>query len=121
MVFRGLGCFVAPILMYLGVPLLGWGVGDLGGFFAAGPRLVHGLVVLPLGVAVGWQAIRSPEGIRDRLALTFNSWIGPLGSTGFVGIVLFRIRDEEALTEEASGRERDAYCEETQRLPPFVY
>lgn len=227
-VFRCLGFFVTTILMYLGLPLLGWGLGDLGGFFAAGPRLVYGLAVLTLGVAVGWQAIRSPEGIRggkgreekrvgrqnvvriivialmvvallflpfaDRrriaaltrgstlrwvgvllftlgislvfwsgvalgrlysgdvtlqedhrlvthgpyryvrhprytgaillafgLVLTFNSWIGLLGSTGFVGIVLFRIQDEEALMEEAFGREWEAYCEQTRRLLPFVY
>ena len=63
MVFRGLGCFVTTILMYLGVPLLGWGLGDLGGFFAASP-MVYGLVVPTLGVAVGWQAIHSPEGVR---------------------------------------------------------
>jgi hypothetical protein len=31
--------------MYLGIPFLGWGLGDLGGFFRLGPRLAYGLIV----------------------------------------------------------------------------
>lgn len=227
-ILRSLGFFVTTLLMYLGVPLLGWGLGDFGGFFAEDPRLAYALEVLALALAVGWQALRSPEGIRggkgreesrvgrqnvvrivviimmyvallslpfaDRrgiaalardstlrwigvllfglgiglvfwsgvalgrlysgdvtlqdghhlvidgpyrfvrhprytgaillafgLALTFNSWIGLAASVAFIGIILFRIRDEETLMQEAFGQAWEAYCERTQRLIPFVY
>jgi protein-S-isoprenylcysteine O-methyltransferase Ste14 len=225
---RSLGFLVTTMLMYLGIPLLGWGLGDVRGFFSTGPRLAYALVVLLTGLAVGWQAARSSEGIRggpgreekrvsrqsvirvtviallyiallflpfaDRrgigtlatspavrwigvvlfgvgiglvvwsgvalgrlysgdvtlqedhhlvtdgpyryvrhprytgaillafgLALTFRSWIGLVGSAAFIGIILFRIKDEEALMRKAFDQEWEAYCERTRRLVPFIY
>ena len=222
------GFVLTTVVMYLGIPLLGWGLGDLRGFFSRGPRLAYALLVLVLGLAVGWQTLRSPEGIRggkgrkdklvsrqtviriavilllyagllfvpyaDRrgigrlyggpgvrwigvalfalgmafvfwsgvalgrlysgdvtlqeghrlvtsgpyrlvrhprytggillgfgLSLLFDSWIGLLASTAFVGIILFRIKDEEALMSEAFGQEWDEYCARTRRLIPFIY
>jgi protein-S-isoprenylcysteine O-methyltransferase Ste14 len=227
-ILRGLGFLVSTILMYLGIPLLGWGLGGLRGFLSMPQRLAYALTVLALGLAVGWQAVRSPEGIRggsgreekrvarqsviriavilllyfallflpfaDRrgigalagnpwvrwagvvlfglgiglvfwsgialgrlysgevtlqddhrlvtdgpyrwvrhpryaggillafgLALTFNSWIGLVASVAFIGIILFRISDEEALMREAFGREWEAYCARTRRLFPLIY
>jgi len=227
-ILRGFGYLVTTLAMYLGIPLLGWGLGDLCEFFSTGPRLAYALIVLAVGLAVGWQAIRSPRGIRggpgredqrvsrqsvirvivivllyaalfslpfaDRrgigtlaqgpvgrwigvllfglgigpvfwsgvalgrlysgdvtlqedhhlvtdgpyryvrhprytgaillafgLALTFRSWIGLVGSTALIGIILFRIRDEETLMQEAFGQEWEAYCQRTQRLVPFIY
>ena len=58
------GYFFTTLMMYLGIPLLGWGLDDLQGFFSSNPRLGYGLVVLALGLGVAWQAFRSPEGIR---------------------------------------------------------
>jgi protein-S-isoprenylcysteine O-methyltransferase Ste14 len=55
------------------------------------------------------------------LSLTFDSWLGLVGSATFIAIILFRIRDEEALMGEAFGDEWDAYCERTPRLIPFLY
>jgi protein-S-isoprenylcysteine O-methyltransferase Ste14 len=216
------------MVMYLGIPLLGWGLGDLRGFIASSQRLGYALVVLGLGFAVAWQAFDSPEGIRggkgredklvgrqsviriaitlllflallllplaDRrgigalsdapairwiglvlfglgigfvfwsgvslgklysgdvtlqddhhlvtngpyrwvrhprytgsilmgfgLSLTFNSWIGLVASMILIGVVLYRIKDEEALMKEAFGKEWEVYCERTHRLIPFVY
>jgi protein-S-isoprenylcysteine O-methyltransferase Ste14 len=227
-ILRSPGYFLSTLLMYLGIPLLGWGIGDLPGFFSVGPRLAYALVVLALGLAVAWQALHSPEGIRggsgrdnkciarqsviriivtvlmylallflpfaDRrgigtltrnptvrwigvalfslgigfvfwsgvalgrlysgdvtlqedhrlvtdgpygwvrhpryagailvafgLAFTFNSWIGLAASVAFVGIILFRVSDEEALMRQAFGSEWEAYCEHTQRLIPHIY
>jgi protein-S-isoprenylcysteine O-methyltransferase Ste14 len=227
-ILRSFGFFVSTIVMYLGIPLVGWGLGNLRGFFSVGQRLGYALIVLVLGVAVAWQTFTSPEGVRggrgreekrvsrqsvvritiilllyvallllpfaDRrgigrladspvvrwagvilfgvgiglvfwsgvalgrlysgdvtlqedhrlvtdgpyrrirhpryaggillgfgLALTFNSWIGLVVSTTFIGIVLFRIRDEELLMQEEFGREWEEYCEHTQRLIPFIY
>jgi protein-S-isoprenylcysteine O-methyltransferase Ste14 len=227
-ILRGFGFFVTTMLMYLGIPLLGWGLGDIRGFFSMGPRLGYALIVLVLGVAVARQALTTPEAIRggrgreekrvarqsvirvtvilllyaallflpfaDRrgigrlasiplvrwaggvlfgagiglvfwsgvalgklysgdvtlqedhhlitdgpyrrirhpryaggvllgfgLALTFNSWIGLVVSVIFIGIILFRIRDEEILMQREFGQEWEEYCRRTQRLIPFIY
>lgn len=37
-------------LLYLGVPLLGWGLGDLAGYFSNSPRLGY-------AVLVGWFSL----------------------------------------------------------------
>ena len=63
-VFRGFGFFITTNLIYLVVPLLGWGLTDLRGFFSLPQRVVYALIIEVLGLAVGIQAVRSPEGIR---------------------------------------------------------
>jgi protein-S-isoprenylcysteine O-methyltransferase Ste14 len=63
-VLRGIGFGINTVLFYLGVPLLGWGLGDMRGFLAAQPRRVYALVILGFALAVGYQAIEAPEGIR---------------------------------------------------------
>jgi protein-S-isoprenylcysteine O-methyltransferase Ste14 len=61
---RGIAFGLATILLYLGLLLLGWGLDRLGDFFADAARTGYALVVLAFGLAVGIQAIDSPEGIR---------------------------------------------------------
>jgi protein-S-isoprenylcysteine O-methyltransferase Ste14 len=61
---RGLGYLLATVLIYLGVPLLGWGLADLEGFFSQAARAAYAIVVAAFGVAVGVQGLTSPEGIR---------------------------------------------------------
>jgi len=56
--------FVATMLLYLGVPLIGWGLMDLQGFFSDPPRLGYALVVGCFSLAVGIQAYGSTLGIR---------------------------------------------------------
>ncbi len=56
--------FIATLLIYLGVPLLGWGFGDLAGYFSSIPRLGYALVVGLFGLALGIQAYTSTQGIR---------------------------------------------------------
>jgi len=225
---RGLGFLLVTIVIYLGVPLLGWGAEDLAGFFASAPRAAYAGVVLLFGLAVGLQAIEHPEGIRggkeqegkrvprqhivrlaivsalygglfllpfaDRrallvmaesaavrwagllfatlgcgmvfwsgvslgrqysqevtlqeghrlitggayrfvrhprylgvallavgLALLFRSWPGLALFPVILGILLFRIHDEERLMQEAFGQEWQAYARRSWRLIPFLY
>jgi protein-S-isoprenylcysteine O-methyltransferase Ste14 len=225
---RGVGFLITTNLLYLGIPLFGWGLDDLPGFFSKNQRLGYGLLILVLGLAVGYQAIETPEGIRgsrgqegkvvarqsiirvvavlillgalaflpfsDRrgigvltdnqmvrwvglvlfaagmglvywsgialgrlysaevtiqqghhlvtrgpyrhvrhprylgavllgpgLSLTFRSWIGLIASFAFVGFILLRIRDEEALMHAEFGQEWEEYCQRTWRLIPLVY
>ncbi len=61
---RAVAFMLATVLMYFGLPLLGWGVTDLGGFLSAAPRLLYAGLVIAFGLAVGVQAIDAPEGIR---------------------------------------------------------
>jgi protein-S-isoprenylcysteine O-methyltransferase Ste14 len=56
--------FITTLLIYLGVPLLGWGLGDLVGFFSSAPRFGYALVVGLFSLAVGVQAYASTQGIR---------------------------------------------------------
>jgi protein-S-isoprenylcysteine O-methyltransferase Ste14 len=60
---RSLGFFINTLVMYLGLPLLGWGVDDLGGFFSLSQRLGYTVLVVALGLAVAYQAFDAPEGI----------------------------------------------------------
>ena len=63
---RGFGFLIATVLLYLGVPLMGWGLGHLEGFFSASQRFAYAVLVVVFGLAVGYQAIDAPEGIRGR-------------------------------------------------------
>jgi hypothetical protein len=46
------------------VPLLGWGIDDISGFFSLNQRSVYAVLVTVLGLAFGYQAFDNPEGIR---------------------------------------------------------
>jgi protein-S-isoprenylcysteine O-methyltransferase Ste14 len=63
---RGIGFALNTLLMYLGISLLGWGLGDIQGFFQSSPRLAYALLIAILGLAVGIQSIDNPEGVRGR-------------------------------------------------------
>jgi protein-S-isoprenylcysteine O-methyltransferase Ste14 len=225
---RAILFFFATLLIYLGVSLLGWGLGDLAGFFASSPRLGYSAVVGLFSLAVGIQAYASTQGIRggkgeeskfvfrqrivsivlvislyialffiplfDRHALlvfgnasfvrwlgvglsvlgftlifgsgvalgrqysadvtiqtghqlvtkgiyryirhprylgvidlsigvscVFRSWIGLLATILFLGIILYRIIDEEAVLHKEYGEEWEAYCGRSWRLLPYIY
>jgi protein-S-isoprenylcysteine O-methyltransferase Ste14 len=55
---------LATLGLYLGLPLLGWGFDRLGDYFSSGARTGYALVVLIFALAVSFQAIDAPEGIR---------------------------------------------------------
>lgn len=61
---RGLGYMLATIIIYLGVPLVGWGAAGIEGFFAHGARAAYAVVVAAFGLAVGIQGLTAPQGIR---------------------------------------------------------
>jgi protein-S-isoprenylcysteine O-methyltransferase Ste14 len=65
-ILRGFGFLIATVILYLGVPLMGWGLGHLVGFFSASHRFAYAVLVVAFGLAVGYQAIDAPEGIRGR-------------------------------------------------------
>jgi protein-S-isoprenylcysteine O-methyltransferase Ste14 len=61
---RSAGFGFVTVLIYLGIPLLGWGPGDWEGFFSQSPRAAYGLMVVVLGMGVVWQSFTAPEGFR---------------------------------------------------------
>jgi protein-S-isoprenylcysteine O-methyltransferase Ste14 len=61
---RGLSFMIVTLLMYLMIPLLGWGILDWKGFFSSGPRIGYAITVFIMGLLVGYQAIENPEGSR---------------------------------------------------------
>ncbi len=55
------------------------------------------------------------------VACIFRSWIGLLASVALLGVLIFRIRDEEAVMHEQFGMEWETYCQGSWRLVPFLY
>ena len=63
---RSILYFFATVLIYVGVALVGWGLGGLSQFFSSAPRAGYAIVVVLFGLGVGIQAYESTEGIRGR-------------------------------------------------------
>jgi protein-S-isoprenylcysteine O-methyltransferase Ste14 len=61
---RGVAFALTTVLIYLGVPLLGWGILHLEGFFSIPARTGYAVAVGIMGLLVGYQAVDAPEGIR---------------------------------------------------------
>ena len=58
------GYFISTLIIYLGVTLLGWGLGDVRGYFSDAPRLGYAVSAGLFSLAVGFQAFFAPEGIN---------------------------------------------------------
>jgi len=63
-IFQAIGTGLSTILIYLGLPLLGWGLGGLQEFFAPGYRTGFAAAVVAFGAAIGWQYVVAPDGIQ---------------------------------------------------------
>jgi len=55
---------LSTVAIYLGLTLVGWGLGGLKGYFSLLPRMGYAVVVLLFALCIGWQAIDSPEGVQ---------------------------------------------------------
>jgi protein-S-isoprenylcysteine O-methyltransferase Ste14 len=53
--------FVFTLVIYLGLPLAGWGLGDVRGFFSNPARLGLALFILVSAFAAAWQGLVIPE------------------------------------------------------------
>jgi protein-S-isoprenylcysteine O-methyltransferase Ste14 len=63
-ILEALGYFLTTLMIYLLVPLVGWGLDDLNGFFSLGPRLGYAVSVVLMGLGIFWQALDNPQGFR---------------------------------------------------------
>ena len=228
-IVRGIASFFYTMLIYLGLPLLGWGLNDLPSFFSVPQFIGYSISIVLLGLLAAYTMIRRPggmgnlgKGLEDQfvarqrivrfvvvmmlfgalvfvpfadrraifimaggpvirwiglvlmilgmglifgsswalgrlyspevtlqkehrlitdglyryvrhprylggmvlgigLSLLFRSWIGLALTSVFVFIVLFRIKDEEALMQRAFGADWADYCKKSWRLVPFIF
>lgn len=73
-----------------------------------------------------YQLIRHPRylgGILQGIGLSFlfRSWIRLSLTLIFLVIILFRIKDEEALMNREFNQEWKIYCQNTWHLVPLIY
>jgi len=55
------------------------------------------------------------------ISLVFRSWIALTATAATIPVLLWRIRDEEALLHQEFGSEWETYCDKSWRLLPFLY
>ena len=55
------------------------------------------------------------------ISCVFRSWIGLAASVFFLAVILFRIRDEEAMLHNEFGLQWETYCQRSWRLIPYIY
>jgi hypothetical protein len=55
---HSLGYGLSTLVIYLGVTLLGWGLGHLGEFFSSAPRLLYAVIAGLFALAIGVQMKR---------------------------------------------------------------
>jgi protein-S-isoprenylcysteine O-methyltransferase Ste14 len=81
---RAFGSTVFTLVIYLGLPLLGWGLDDLPAFFALPPRFGYALIVLIMAGFAGTLFYRSPEKLRGGRGRSSQR----IGRQTFVAIVM---------------------------------
>jgi protein-S-isoprenylcysteine O-methyltransferase Ste14 len=59
---HGILHFFITLIVYLGLPLAGWGLGNIPGFFSDPARLGLALFVLVSAILAAWQGMVIPEG-----------------------------------------------------------
>jgi protein-S-isoprenylcysteine O-methyltransferase Ste14 len=64
-ILRAIGVFITTALIYLGIPLAGWGILKIGSFFGTYHYSGYAVLVFTFSLLVGIQAFTSLEGIQD--------------------------------------------------------
>ena len=111
------------VLFGLGSGLVFWSGIALGRLYSAEATIQQNHHLVTSGL---YRYVRHPRYLGAvllafGLSLTFRSWIGLVLSSAFIGLILLRIRDEEALMHKEFGQEWEVYCEHSWRLIPFLY
>jgi protein-S-isoprenylcysteine O-methyltransferase Ste14 len=111
------------VLAILGMGLIFWSSWALGRLYSPEVTLQNEHHLITHGC---YRFIRHPRylgGIVQGcgLSLLFRSWVGLILTFVFVVVVLFRVRDEEAMMQREFGMEWEAYCRRSWRLIPLFY
>lgn len=111
------------LLATLGMGLIFWSGWSLGRLYSPEVTIQKDHHLITNGI---YRHIRNPrylggiiQGIG--LSLLFRSLIGLALTILFIVVVLFRIKDEEALMSKEFDIEWDAYCKKSWRLLPFIF
>ncbi len=64
-IVRGIASFFYTLLIYLGLPLLGWGLKDLRGFFSVPQFIGYSISIALLGLLAGYTMIQRPGGMGN--------------------------------------------------------
>ncbi|MBN1922727.1 MAG: isoprenylcysteine carboxylmethyltransferase family protein [Anaerolineae bacterium] len=112
---------LASVAMGFGLVL--WSGIALGRFYSADVTLQpqHRLITTGL-----YSVLRHPRYLGVLLltlglALLYRSWVGLAALLPVLGVVLFRIHDEERLLHRTFAAEWEAYCKRSWRLLPLIY
>jgi protein-S-isoprenylcysteine O-methyltransferase Ste14 len=111
------------VLAGLGFALIFWSGIALGRFYSADVTVQKNHRLITTGP---YRHIRHPRYLGAFLVaiglfLLFRSWIGLAASIVFLGVLLFRIKDEEALLHREFGQAWEAYCRRSWRFIPYLY
>jgi len=63
-ILRGFGSILYTLAIYVGLPLIGWGLDDVAGFFSQSQLLVYAVTIALFGALVGYQVCQSKEALR---------------------------------------------------------
>jgi len=115
--------WVGLILFTIGILLVLWSGISLGRFYSADVTIQEGHQLITSGL---YRCIRHPRysgGILlgFGLSLIFRSWVGLIASLCFIGLIAFRIQDEEKYMLREFGEEWETYCKNSWRMIPFLY
>lgn len=107
----------------MGLGLVLWSGIALGRFYSPDVTLQKDHRLITTGL---YGVLRHPRYLGVLLttlgmALLFRSWVGLLLFVPMLGVILFRIRDEEALLLRTFGAEWETYCQHSWRLLPYIY
>ncbi len=115
--FLGLSFFL------LGFGLMNWAEISLGRQFSVQVTLQKEHELITGGI---YRYLRHPRylGIivfNFGFSLIFRSWFALIVSIGLLGVLIWRIQDEEALMHLEFGEEWEQYAQRSWRLIPFIY
>ncbi len=119
----GLVRYIGLAIFSVGFILVNWAEASLGGQFSVQVTLQEGHHLVTDGP---YSRLRHPRylGIilfNIGIALVFRSVLALVFIAGLVCVLLWRIRDEEAMMSGVFGAEWDRYAGRSWRLIPFVY
>jgi protein-S-isoprenylcysteine O-methyltransferase Ste14 len=106
----------------LGFALIWSGIA-LGRLYSADVTIQQDHRLITVGL---YRCIRHPRYLGTLLvaigvSFLFRSWIGLAASVLFLGVLLFRINDEETLMQAEFGSDWEAYCQRSWRMIPYLY
>jgi protein-S-isoprenylcysteine O-methyltransferase Ste14 len=67
---RGFGSFLWTCILYAGLPVLGWGVDNIGGFIAQPQRLIYAVSIAGFGLVAACQMILLPDSFQGGMGKT---------------------------------------------------